>query len=292
MLTHLLTFILLADSIRLWRRAVSYPKLGPRTEHAQPPALLSEYILLSAPGVSVPEDVHWRAAQWADDEGVLVVDLLPEGWSGLDAIAQLNKVHPIDYSLKPFLSGVSAGVAVLIHERVLERLTPPDPREGYESWLTFTHELKRFAPWESALVIATGWRQPRPQLPTQSERRSSLRSLYGDQLGLIKWLSPVVWLWVSYAILSDFMSEGIPSYGLFIALLWLAQPALILSRTPLKAAWLPLSLARPFLDLQRWLELTSIEGQQRKVSRDELRPDYQAQIQEASGLEKGEGRFF
>jgi len=287
MLTHLLTFALLADSVRLWRRAVSYPRLAPRVDHAQPPALLNEYVLLSAPGVSVPEDVHWRAAQWADDEGVLVVDLLPEGWTGLDAIAQLNKVHPYDYSLKPFLSGVSAGVAVLVHERVLERVTPPEPREGYEVWLDFTHSLKRFAPWESALVVATDWRQPRPNLLSQGERNASLSALYGAQLGLMKSLSPVMWLWVGYSIVSEDLL-----YGLLIAFLWLAQPALILASSPLKATWLPLSLARPFLDFKRWLELLSVQERSKHIDREALRPTYEEAIAHGKGLERGEGPYF
>lgn len=287
MLTHLLTFALLADSIRLWRRAVSYPRLGPRTDHAQPPALLNEYVLLSAPGISVPEHVHWRAAQWADDEGVLVVDLLPEGWSGLDAIAQLNKVHPFDYSLKPFVAGISAGVAVLVHERVLQRVAPPEAREGYEAWLTFTHSLKRFAPWESALVVATDWRQARPQLLSQDERHASLSALYGPQLGFIRWLSPVMWLWVGCSVWSE---PGL--YGLLIALLWLAQPAFILATSPLKAAWLPLSLARPFLDVKRWLELLPIQGRSKQALRTALRDSYQEEIQRGEGLDRGEGLYF
>ena len=288
MLTHLLALLLLTDALKLWRRAVSYPQLGPRTDHAQAPALLGEYTIIAAPGVSVPEHVYWRAAQWADDEGVLVVDLLPEGWSAPDALAQLNKLHPIDYALKPFSKGATAGVAVLVHQRVLARVTPPEASEGYLAWLDFARELKRYAPWESALVVATDWRQERPKPSKPQERRAALSDLYGPTFEATRWLSPLIWAWLAYTFVTQ------PLYGGALLALWLAQPALILARTPLKANWLPYALPRPFTDLARWWQLLGSlpERGEPGPSEEERRASYKAMMARGEGLERGEGVFF
>jgi ubiquinone/menaquinone biosynthesis C-methylase UbiE len=305
-LTYLLALLLLIDALKLWRRAVSYPQLGAparearggadpegvRGGHASPPALLHEFQIIAAPGVVVPQDVVWRAAQWADDEGVLVVDLLPEGWAGPEALSALMAAHPIDYALKPFAPGVSAGVAVLVHESVSARHPAPPAADGYLAWLKYAQELKRFAPWESALVVATGWRQPRPLPAAPAERRAALKMIYGGAFEQLQWGSLCVWGWLAYALAQSVAAREWS--GWFTLTLWLAQPALILARTPLRAAWLPYTLARPLLDLQRWWSLLGprapLPGAPQSV--EALRPEYDALIQRGEGLARGEGPFF
>ena len=130
MLILCLALLLLLDLLRLWSRAVSYPQLPQPSSHSHPPALLNEFKLVTAPGVNVPKDVFWRAAQWADDEGVLVADLVPEGLKASDVLALLHQTHPIDYAQKPFVPGVSAGMAVLVHESILSRHPEPDSKTG------------------------------------------------------------------------------------------------------------------------------------------------------------------
>ncbi len=293
MLTYLLALLLLIDALKLWRRAVSYPQLGaPAGGGATEPALLHEFHIVAAPGVTVPRDVVWRAAQWADDEGVLVVDLLPEGWSGPEALSALMAAHPIDYALKPFAPGVSAGVAALVHESVLARHPAPAPEEGYLGWLRFAQDLKRFAPWESALVVATGWRQRRPLPAAAPERRAAFKMIYGGAFEQLIWGSPVVWAWLAYSV---FESVEAPSWAGWVPLLlWLAQPALILARTPLRADWLPYALARPFLDLQRWAALLGARAPRPGAppSAESLREEYERLIARGEGLARGEGVFF
>lgn len=305
-LTYLLALLLLIDALKLWRRAVSYPQLGAPArearggggrgegvvERASPPALLHEFEIIAAPGVVVPQDVVWRAAQWADDEGVLVVDLLPEGWAGPDALSALMSAHPIDYALKPFTPGVSAGVAVLVHESVSARCPAPAPAEGYLAWLKYAQGLKRFAPWESALVVATGWRQRRPLPTAPAERRAALKMIYGGAFEQLQWGSPLVWAWLTYSLLESVATQG--GVGWVTLALWLAQPALILARAPLRADWLAYSLARPFLDVQRWWALLGprapLPGAPPSV--EALRPEYSALLKRGEGLERGEGPFF
>ncbi|MBM4290879.1 MAG: hypothetical protein FJ138_05085, partial [Deltaproteobacteria bacterium] len=293
MLMYVLVLLLLIDALKLWRRAVSYPQLGaPAGGRATAPALLHEFHIIAAPGVTVPQDVVWRAAQWADDEGVLVVDLLPEGWGGPEALSALMAAHPIDYALRPFAPGVSAGVAALVHESVLARHPAPAPAAGYLAWLRYAQELKRYAPWESALVVATGWRQPRPLPAAAPERRAALAMLYGGAFEHLRWGSPVVWAWLAWGAQES--AAGGAWAGGAALLLWLAQPALILARTPLRADWLRYALTRPLLDLRRWAELLGARAPRPGAppSAEALREEYDRLTARGEGLARGEGAFF
>jgi hypothetical protein len=247
--TYFLLLLLCADVIRLWRRAVAYPQLGPSGPMTHPPALLHEYHIVAAPGVEVPEEVFWQAAQWADDEGVLVADLIPEGWAAPEALGLLQITHPIDYAQHPFASGVTGGVAVLVHESILAKRPPPDPELGLLEWIHYAKSLKRFAPWESVLVVATGWDHPAPQAESPSAQRAVLRTLYGSGIDHLKWMSPLVWGLMIYCAYSDYLWGGI------VIALWMSQPALILNKRPLRSRWRTYALTRPAQDLRAWLKL-------------------------------------
>ena len=249
MLIPFLALLLIADLIRLWRRAVSYPQLHRPAAHAHPPALLEEFKLISAPGVHVPQDVFWRAAQWADDEGVLVADLIPEGWTATEVLALLHQTHPIDYAQKPFLSGITGGMAVVVHESILKRCPPPSDQTGLLEWIEFAQNLKRFAPWESALVVARDWHHPSPPLEGP-DRRALIKKRFGAGFDQAKWATPVLFLLLGWVISFDLW------WGIALTLLWMSQPAMILGlSSPFKSKWLAYSLLRPFFDLKSWLQL-------------------------------------
>ena len=249
MLILCLAFLLLFDLLRLWSRAVSYPTLPPPASHPHPPALLDEFTLIAAPGVSVPQDVFWRAAQWADDEGVLVADLIPEGWAPSDVLALLHQTHPIDYAQKPFVPGVSGGMAVVVHDSILQRHPKPDPQSGLLGWIHFAQDLKRFAPWESALVIAQGWHHPCPVLDGP-DRRASIKKRFGAGFDQAKWATPILFALFAWILSYDLWS------GIGLILLWMAQPAFILGfSSPFKSNWLAYSLGRPLIDLKNWSSL-------------------------------------
>ena len=118
MLTIVLVTLLVFDTLRLWRRAQALPVL-PKTEGG---VIDEEFQIFYAPGVAPPEgfDLKGRAARWADEEGLLVVDILPEQLPTPVALALLQQRHPVDYSQQPFLPGMTAGFAFLIHEEVLQ----------------------------------------------------------------------------------------------------------------------------------------------------------------------------
>jgi ubiquinone/menaquinone biosynthesis C-methylase UbiE len=190
-----------------------------------------------------------EAAQWADDEGVLVADLIPEGWKASDVLALLHQTHPIDYAQKPFVPGISGGVAVVVHESILQRHPEPDPQLGLLGWLHFAQELKRFAPWESALVIAQGWHRPSPLLDAP-DHRAAIKKRFAAGFNQAKWATPILFLlfaWVfSYSIWG----------GMGLLLLWMSQPALILGfNSSFKSNWFAYSLFRPVLDLKSWFTL-------------------------------------
>jgi SAM-dependent methyltransferase len=287
MFTLILALLFVIDIIRLWRRAVTYPQLAKSSHiNIQAPVLLDEYQLITAPGVEVPQDVLWRTAQWADDEGVLVIDLVPQSLPTQRILALLHQAHPIDYAQHPFVKGVTAGFAVLVHTSVLERCTQPDYKEEqshyqrYIAWINFARSLKRYAPWASALVFAKGW-EYREILPQDaSERRAVLKHLYGPSFDHAKWAVPFVILSLIYCFYSSFFT------GLGLYLLWAIQPILILTPQSFESSWLKYVILRPIMDLKAWVDQLGAHAphDHEVIDPSHLKEHYQTQIE--SGLDQ------
>ena len=290
MLTEILVSLFAVDSFRLWRRATSFPHLAQRGRALQAPALLDDYHILSAPGVQVPEDVVWSAIKWADDEGVLVVDLIPQGLPARRVLGLLNQAHPIDYAQRPFATGVSAGIAVLVHESILEFSPEPDLTEEPEAlkvkrWIEHAQGLKRFAPWESARLVIEGWQLTSHELRSVEGRGEGWReiasTLFGSAFEQGKWATPILFAMVTWLAWNDLVS------GIIVLLAWMLQPICILWGGPFEANQLPYGLLRPFFELNDWVkQLGPVSSEQGHHHADDLRETYQNDIQ------NGTERFF
>lgn len=285
MLTEILVSLFAIDSLRLWRRATIYPRLFSRGRVIDAPALISDYQLIAAPGVEVPQEVIWRAVQWADDEGVLVVDLMPHNLSVGRVLAQLSLVHPINYAQRPFLPGVSAGAAVLIHESVLSIAPlPEEAQRSLPAWIEYAKSLKRFAPWESALLAVEAW-----SLSDQERRileggdntpREVGHALFGHLFEQSRWATPVLFVLFTWLI----MTEGV--YGALALVAWCLQPLLILGRERLtRRSALQYALLRPLYDLVEWArKLGPISKSPSDEELIEIRAAYQEEL--SSGLDR------
>ena len=286
MLTEILVSLFAIDSFRLWRRATIYPRLSLRGKALSAPALLSEYQLIAAPGVHIPEEILWGAVQWADDEGVLVVDLMPQDLPVGRILAHLNQAHPIDYAHHPFASGVTAGVAVLVHESVLVlNPCPPEAEISLKAWIHFVQSLKRFAPWESALLHIEPWVISKEELNaiqgSGPERRDVAKTLFGTAFEHSRWSTPLLFL-LLYWIGSDSLLDLT-----LVLSAWMIQPFLILRGQSWSTQVINYSLTRPIHELKEWLsKLGHTPPLHSAEALEQLHVHYQSEI------EKGTERFF
>jgi ubiquinone/menaquinone biosynthesis C-methylase UbiE len=242
--------------------------------------------VIAAPGITVPEDVLWGAVQWADDEGVLVVDLMPQGLSVGRILAHLNRIHPIDYAHRPFAPGVTAGVAVLVHESVLA-LTPcpPEAETSLNAWAQYVQSLKRFAPWESALLQIEPWVLSREEARCTEgdglERREVAKTLFGGAFDQSRWATPILFLLIGWLCFDD------PWEGILVLGAWMLQPLLILRGNGFTDQAMSYSAARPIYEFLEWLgKLGSVPSTPSDDELERLRDHYQAEI------ERGTERFF
>lgn len=282
MLTEILVSLFAIDSFRLWRRATAYPRLHKTEKSIEAPALLNDFHLISAPGVHVPEEVIWNGVQWADDEGVLVVDLLPCGVRCDRLLNLLSQAHPTDYAQRPFMSGVTAGFAVLVHESVLKLNPPPDldqidPAAQSRAWIEYARSLKRFAPWESALLLVKSWRMSSTDLAQLeghgAQWREGMSALYGASYQQMKWATPIVLGLISWLCWSDLLWGGIALFT------WMIQPILILHGQGFEAGERSFACGRPLWELMRWIkQLGSVSEQKTHEEEEALVKSYQEEI--------------
>lgn len=289
MLTEILMSLFALDSFRLWRRATTYPRIDHQVCSGEEPALLADYKVISAPGVTVPKTVLWQAVQWADDEGVLVADLIPADLPADRLLALMYQRHPTDFAQQPFASGMSAGVAALVHVSVLN-LSPAPNYEGqseYEAiltWIKYAKSLKRFAPWESALLYIDHWslsaQEQNIVLGGYKRRASILSELYGSSVDQVKWATPIVLLLLSYLVWSE------PLWGGLTLVLWMLQPFIILSGSQFKSNAIQYSLLRPFYELYHWSSTLQARSENELHDLKQLKEHYQQDISD------GIDRFF
>ncbi len=291
MLTEILMSLFAIDSFRLWRRATNYPNINHLSQTLEAPALLDDYRVISAPGVDVPESVLWGAVQWADDEGVLVADLIPAGLPTERVLGLLHQSHPTDFSQHPFAPGITGGVACLVHTSILELYAPPANENGDEvssqvKWIDYAQSLKRYAPWESALLLVEGWRlthAERRQVVGETPiiRREVAKALFKGSFEQARLATPIVLGLLAWLVWSD------PMWGTLTLFIWMIQPLIIFSSTGFNTGALRYSLLRPLVELWGWVEsLGSTSTEITDEERARLTESYQAQI--SAGIE----RFF
>ena len=289
MLTEILMSLFALDSFRLWRRATTYPRIDHQFCSGEEPALLADYKVVSAPGITVPQTVLWQAVQWADDEGVLVADLIPADLPADRLLALLYQIHPTDFAQQPFAPGVSAGIATLVHVSVLD-LAPIPSYEGQSeteamlTWIKYVKSLKRFAAWESALLYIDHWSLSVPEqtivLGNFRQRAVLLSELYGTSVDQVKWATPTILSLLAYLVWSQ------PLWGSMTLAMWMLQPILILSGSHFKSNAIQYALFRPFYDIYHWLSTLQVRPADQSHNLKQLKELYQQEIAE------GTDRFF
>lgn len=290
MLIEAVTSLLLIDTFRLWGRRSAYPLISLKNQESATKAehgtKYQDFILLTAPNLSIPLSLLKQAVQWAEDEGLLVVDLTSTKAKSIDQLALLQQAHPIDYSQNPFDLGMTAGLAIIVHESVYQRVGQA-PRELSE-WLKYGKMLKKYAPWQTSMLMVNGWQQGSifdwidQQFPEKSLwiKRSVLSQLYGGQLNLAKLGLPVIWFAMGQSIAQSNV------WGWSALVIWCLQPWLILGSNWSKDIWLA-SIFRPFLDIKNWLILWGASEEKTEVlTQKSLVDTYQ------SLLKDGTSRFF
>lgn len=258
MLTEILMSLFALDSFRLWRRATNYPRINHLNQSIEEPALLEDYRVIAAPGVTIPKAVLWRAIQWADDEGVLVADLVPAGLPTDRLLGLLHQCHPIDFSQHPFTSGLTSGVAILVHISVLELAPPPSTEEAHDDstamldWIDYAKSLKRFAPWESALLFVESWTLPKIELDRvlgkNRARREISKALFGTSFEQARWATPIVLILLMWLVWSE------PLWGGLALMIWMGQPLMILSGANFHSNEVMYSTLRPIMELSNWFQ--------------------------------------
>ena len=290
MIAEILTSLFALDSFRLWRRATNYPHLHHLNSTREAPALLDDYKVIALPGITVPESALWGAIQWADEEGVLVADLIPAGLPTDRVLGLLHQTHPTDYAQHPFAAGVTAGVATLIHTSILAIHPPPQFEEDRDFdpsvWIDYSKSLKRYAPWESALLLIENWQLAPEESKivigvTPSQSREIARSLFGSSFDQARWAIPILLLILSWQLWVA------PFWGAIALLAWMAQPAIILSRTGFNTGSYHYSLLRPFIEMISWLR--SLGPTKHQMSEETI-----AELNKAYEAERSQGveRFF
>ncbi|MAD61020.1 MAG: hypothetical protein CMH49_05840 [Myxococcales bacterium] len=289
MLTEILMSLFAIDSFRLWRRATTYPRIDHQVCSGEEPALLADYKVISAPGITIPQSALWQAVQWADDEGVLVADLIPADLPADRLLALLYQIHPTDFAQQPFASGVSAGVATLVHVSVLDLVPAPNyegqsETEAMLTWIKYAKSLKRFAPWESALLYIDQWSLSAPELAivlgNYQQRAVLLSELYGASVDQVKWATPIILSLLAYLVWSQ------PLWGSMTLAMWMLQPILILSGSHFKSNAIQYALFRPFYDIYYWLSTLQTRPRGQVHDLKQLKVLYQQEIA------KGTDRFF
>ncbi len=171
---------LLANGVRLRRRAAALPALTPvGTGGLDPDALPDGWVAFTAEGLTLPGPVAAAAAAHAHREGLDVVDLVPADLPVERALETLRMVAPDDYRTNPLAPGRGAFQAVLARQDVVARARlDAGGGEGLDpvQMVQVTTTLKRFAATSTDVVVAPGL----VAAPDQPERRRAfLRSIYG-----------------------------------------------------------------------------------------------------------------
>jgi ubiquinone/menaquinone biosynthesis C-methylase UbiE len=296
MLIEAIATLLLVDTFKLWRRRSSYPAIQFKANQNQPNQTVGhlsryqDFMLFTAPGLTIDEQLLKLAVQWAEDEGLLVVDLCPSYAQSVDQLSLLQKAHPINYSQKPFAQGITAGLAIVIHESVYQRFTFPTQWKDWIEWVDFAHSLKRYAPWQSSLLLVKNWKQvsffeyldQNIQGSTEEHaklKRTLLSMMHQGQMDLAKVALPLIW----FALIRSMLA--LEPMGFVCTFIWTFQPMLILGDGFARDSK-TYSLLRPWIDFKNWLFILGPSLDQKAKEKEDKKREYQELLKD------GTDRFF
>jgi SAM-dependent methyltransferase len=161
------------DALRLRGRATRLAVLPPSDE---PPA--PHHRLFTRPGVVVDEATHRAASAYATAHALEVLDLVPPSIGAWRATIFLSAVDPARYRNERLCDGRSAGDAILVDTRLLERIgRPAEPPTNAVELEQLARLLKRYASTSADFAIAPSL-QSAP-LPLR-DRRRLVRLVFSD----------------------------------------------------------------------------------------------------------------
>ena len=228
------------------------------------------------------ESALWSAIQWADDEGVLVADLIPAGLPTDRILGLLHQTHPTTI-LSILCARATAGVATLVHTSLalhplFEREEDMSSEHKQTQWIEYAQSLKRFAPWESALLLINNWQlsstEQRVVLgENAAQQREIAKALFGPSFEQARWAIPILlsllaWqLWVN------------PMWGLIALITWMVQPTLILFKSGFSTDLARYTILRPFIELFTWIKsLGPTNPILSEAAKAKITEDYQADL--------------
>ncbi|MDL4814184.1 class I SAM-dependent methyltransferase [Actinomadura opuntiae] len=154
----------------LWRRsrAAGLPALPSADRPVD-----ARHRFVTAAGTRLDEATKRAASAYADDHGLAVLELVPDGLDTARALELVRRLHPRSYRTARLARGIGAGYAMLVDVEVLERagvrrLTGLSPVEMDE----LAVRLKCYAPVTTDVAVVPG---PSPVPWTPGERRLILR---------------------------------------------------------------------------------------------------------------------
>jgi SAM-dependent methyltransferase len=268
--------LLVLDAIRVRGRASAIAVL-PTTDAKTS----DDHVFLVAPGVTLDEATKRRASEFARQNKLGVLDLVPTGMNALAAWGLLQFVDPAKYRAERLGKGLSAGHAVLVTRDVLTRARVDEkaPLSDAVALVRLVGHLKRYASTTTDLAIAPGL----VAIPVDPKKRFlMLRELVSGGTTFVMLGLPI--------LIGTLVAAGVfgGKQGLAAIAAFELQPLLALAGTALSASWiLPTALFRIPLELWGWIELLLAE----KPSRDEDAAA-KSRVEYASLVKSGLDHFF
>ncbi|MFB6435211.1 class I SAM-dependent methyltransferase [Streptomyces sp. NPDC056411] len=230
---------LAAGTVRARRRLAALPVLAPPGPYDPARPVAPGWHLITAPGVTADEATLRAATAHAVQEGLHVLDLIPERLDAAGALGLLRLLDPEAHRADRCAPGHGAGRALLVADEVHRRagLGTHTPPRSVAELLTLLGTLKEYAPTSTGWVIAPGLTTP-PADPARHAEELRARGLPPALLSAAQ-LAGLLWL--------AKCAHTTPRWGAAVVALYWLQPALVLaSNGRLRPADLPrATAARP-----------------------------------------------
>jgi ubiquinone/menaquinone biosynthesis C-methylase UbiE len=269
-----LTFLLLANALRLRRKAAAIPVLPPSEAPVAP-----GHRFLVTPGVHLDETTQRAASAYAKSQGLEVLDLIPADAPVGTVLTLLRVMDPAMYRRNRVAPGRTAGQAMLITDDARAEFMETSIGNPV-SFVRAAVKLKRYACTTTDLAVASGLRA----VPGDPDRGMAvLREVAGGAVPLFVVTPPIIAVILAVGVV------GWPAFGLAALVAYHLQPLLILGGLafrPRDLAWS--TLLRTVWDV--WGALRTALGRWRPSDEPDAREEHRPVYQEL--LAGGIGRFF
>lgn len=269
-LWYVVAVVWVLDARRMRNRLKQIPVLEPSQ---RPPA--QEHVFLAAPEVELSELVRRAASAHAQAAKIELLDLIPADLPALQSLGVAQVIDRNAYRRNRLERGRSAGQAVLVSARLLERAgIHPPPRMDAAELVRLAGRLKRFAGNAADVAVAPG---------LAASREDPFSHWYAFQEALGMRASSV--LRVSILVLAILVAGAFFDLTSVVALAaFHLQPLLVFPRLKLHPRdLLVASLFRLPLEISKVARLIVTQQQPDQEEVERLRPVYEALL--ADGLE-------